>query len=99
MNRRHGYGVFYAPKGEVLYEGNWHNDMRSGQGKLSHNGRKVMYEGRFWRGHWVSFNWYHLRYYLGFLVARVAYPVVGLVAGLLVVALGCLVMLPAPMSA
>ena len=91
-NKRHGYGVYTT--GKVRYEGEWKEDERTGQGMLS-RGSETVYAGQFWRGYWVSLNWHQLRYWLGFIVARIVYPAVG---ALIVLAIGYCMVLPAPVG-
>ena len=81
-NLRHGRGIQISPNG-MVYDGDWQCGERTGQGRLTHADGKVYYKGRLWRGFWLSLNWYHLRYWLGFLVARIFSPVTALVAAAL----------------
>lgn len=95
-NVRHGRGRLTTAS--VVYEGEWCDGERTGRGRLSVRDGTLLYEGRFWRGYWVSPNWHHLRYWLGFLVARVLSPMCGLVVAAAAFAVGYM-MVTAPMTA
>jgi hypothetical protein len=92
-NKRHGRGIYQT--GSFAYEGEWRDNLVTGWGKLIRDG-KMVYEGRFWRGYWVSLNWLHVRFWIGLFFVRIVSP---MLLGPLLVALAYVSIIPAPILA
>lgn len=61
--------------------------------QLGYDG-EVRYVGHFWNGYWLSPTWLHLRFWLGFLIARVLYPTFGIAMLVLALAVAYVLLVP-----
>ena len=92
--REHAAGA----RGHVCaYTGEWRHGQRTGHGSYSCNG-ELIYEGRFWRGHWISLNWQHLRWWRNAFLTNVVAPAMdlGVVCAIAVLGLCVLYVLVSP---